>query len=139
MPDRDYSSRSPVEKLGIKAGHAVALESAAWPLDPALSAAVLLEAGRAVAAEEEPVDTALITVDNTTDAEALLRRWQGRLRLTGAIWLLSPKRGCPGYIDQRLLIDGGLAAGLVDNKVCSVSETVSAMRFVIRLRDRSRR
>jgi hypothetical protein len=139
MPDRDYGSRSPVEKLGIKAGQTVALESAAWLLDRKLCAAVLLQAGRDVAAEGEPVDTALITVDNTTDAVALLSRWKARLRPTGAIWLLSPKRGCSGYIDQRLLIDAGSAAGLVDNKVCSVSETVSALRFVIRLRDRSRR
>ena len=136
MPDRDYSSRSPVEKLGIKAGHAVVLESAARPLDPALVAAVLLQAGRDIAAEGEPVDTVLITVDDTTDAAAMLRRWKARLRPTGAIWLLSPKRGCPGYIDQRLLIEAGWAAGLVDNKVCSVSKTVSAMGFVIRLRDR---
>jgi len=139
MPDRDYSSRSPVEKLGIKEGNAVILESAAWPLDPVLSEAVLRRAGREVAALGEPIDTALVTVDDSTDAESTLRHWKARLRPTGAIWLLSPKRGCPGYIDQRLLIDAGLAAGLVDHKVCSVSETVSAMRFVIRLRDRSPR
>lgn len=31
---------------------------------------------------------------------------------------------------------GGDAAGVVDNKICSVSDTTSAMRFVIRKVDR---
>ena len=42
----------------------------------------------------------------------------------------------PGYVDQNDLIAAGGPAGLVDNKVCSVSDTVSAMRFVIRRVDR---
>ncbi len=139
MSDREYGSRSPVEKLGVKAGHALVLESAAWPLDPALITAVLLQAMRDVAAEGEPVDIALVTVDASTEAAATLRHWKARLQPTGAIRLLSPKRGCPDYVDQRHLIAAGLAADLVDNKVCSVSDTVSAPRFVIRLRDRSSR
>jgi len=32
--------------------------------------------------------------------------------------------------------DVGLAAGMVDNKVCAVDETWSGLRFVVRLRDR---
>ncbi len=31
----------------------------------------------------------------------------------------------------------GLAAGLVDNKVCAIDEVWSGLRFVYRLRDRS--
>jgi hypothetical protein len=34
------------------------------------------------------------------------------------------------------LIEAGLAAGLVDNKIASFSDTHGAMRFVFRLRDR---
>nr|MBA2451381.1 DUF3052 family protein [Chloroflexota bacterium] len=67
---------------------------------------------------------------------ALLETWKPRLQPNGGIWLLTPKRGQPGYVDQRELIAAGLAAGLVDNKVCSVSDTTSAMRFVIRKADR---
>jgi len=40
------------------------------------------------------------------------------------------------YLNQSDLIPLGLAAGLVDNKICSVSDTESAMRFVIRRKDR---
>jgi hypothetical protein len=50
--------------------------------------------------------------------------------------VLTPKRGLPGYVNTADLIPLGAAAGLVDNKVCSVSERVSGMRFVIRRVDR---
>jgi hypothetical protein len=33
----------------------------------------------------------------------------------------------------------GLAAGLVDNKVCAIDETWSGLRLVVRLVDRPRR
>ncbi|MBF8284155.1 MAG: hypothetical protein HW378_3070, partial [Anaerolineales bacterium] len=40
-------------------------------------------------------------------------------------------------LNQTDLIPLGLAAGLVDNKTCSVSENESGMRFVIRRKDRN--
>lgn len=138
MADRDYSHRAPVEKLGIKPGHAVAFEPLAWPLDSTLVDLVLVRTGREPADDQEPVDVALVTVDAESNAERVLARWKPRLRANGGIWLLSPKRDCPGYVDQRLLIHAGLAAGLVDNKVCAVSDSVSAIRFVFRSHDRPR-
>ena len=42
----------------------------------------------------------------------------------------------PTDLDENLVRDVGLAAGLVDNKVCAVDETWSGLRFVVRLRDR---
>lgn len=136
MADKDYSHRDVVDKLGIKPGHAVAFVAAAGPLDGALRVRALDRAGRPPADDGEPADVVLTTSDDATDAVALLERWKPRLRPTGGIWLLTPKRGRPGYVDQRALIAAGLAAGLVDNKVCSVSDTTSAMRFVIRKTDR---
>ena len=53
----------------------------------------------------------------------------------GAIWVIRPK-GPSSPIRDTDLIDAGLAAGLVDNKIASFSETQGAMRFVFRLRDR---
>jgi hypothetical protein len=55
----------------------------------------------------------------------------------GGIWVITAKRGQVsssgmGYLNQSDLIPLGLAAGLVDNKSCSVSERESGMRFVIR-------
>jgi hypothetical protein len=55
----------------------------------------------------------------------------------GAIWVVRLKGG-RGVLSDTDLIDAGLAAGLVDNKIASFSETEGAMRFVYRLRDRPR-
>jgi hypothetical protein len=42
----------------------------------------------------------------------------------------------PTDLDENVVRDVGLAAGLVDNKVCAVDATWSGLRFVVRLRDR---
>jgi hypothetical protein len=136
-PERDYSHRDVVDKLGVKPGHVVAFDESEAPVDPDLRERVLTRAGRPAAEEAEPADVVLIGADANTDARAVLGAWKPRLVPNGGIWLLTPKRTQPGYVDQRLLIEAGLEAGLVDNKVVSVSETTSAMRWVIRRRDRA--
>ncbi len=78
----------------------------------------------------------MAVIDETTDAVALLKKWRQHLTPSGGIWLLTTKRGQPGYVDQRTLIVAGQQAEVVDNKICAISSTVSAMRFVIRKKDR---
>ena len=136
MAERDYSHRDVVDKLGIKPGFAVAFEPAPAQIDAALRERALNRAGRPAAADGEPVDVVLVGADASTDVEAVLSRWRGRIDPAGGIWLLTPKRGQAGYVDQRELILAGPAAGVVDNKICSVSDTISGMRFVIRKIDR---
>jgi hypothetical protein len=136
-PERDYSHRDVVDKLGIMPGHVVAFDETAAPLDADLRERVLARSARAPAEEAEPVDVVLVAADADTDARAVLSAWRHRIVPNGGIWLLTPKRDRPGYVDQRLLIEAGLQAGLVDNKSVSVSATTSAMRWVIRRRDRA--
>jgi|SRR5579872_6067130 len=136
MAEKDYSHRSPIDKLGIKAGHAVVLLSHAWPLDQDLCRLALERAGRGPAQLDESADIVLISVDDSTDAVSLLREWRARIRPAGGIWLLTAKRGRHGYVNQNELIPAGLEAGMVDNKTCSVSETTRGIRFVIRKKDR---
>jgi hypothetical protein len=62
------------------------------------------------------------------------------LHPAGGLWIAWPKRASDVETD---LSDGvvrelGLAAGLVDNKNCSIDETWSGLRLVYRLRDRPR-
>ena len=134
--ERDYSHRDVVDKLGIKPGCAVAFDQAPRAIDAQLRARALARSGRAEAASDEPIDVVLVGADASTDVGAVLARWRPRIDQAGGIWLLTPKRNQPGYVDQRDLILAGLAAGVVDNKICSVSDTLSAMRFVIRKVDR---
>ena len=136
MAERDYSHRDVVDKLGIKPGFALAFDQAPAAIDPGLRERALDRAGRPAAADDERVDVVLVGADASTDVEAVLSRWRARIDAAGGIWLLTPKRGQPGYIDQRELILAGPAAGVVDNKTCSVSDTVSGIRFVIRKTDR---
>ena len=61
-----------------------------------------------------------------------LKAW---IEPNGAIWVVRPKGG-RALLRDTDVIDAGLAAGLVDNKIASFSDTHGAMRFVFRLRDR---
>ena len=135
-PERDYSHRDVVDKLGVKPGVAVAFDESEAALDPDLRERVLARSGRPIADAAEPADVVLIAAHADTDARAVLAAWKARLMPDGGIWLLTPKRTQPGYVDQRLLIQAGLDVGLVDNKSISVSDTTSGMRWVIRRRDR---
>jgi hypothetical protein len=63
-----------------------------------------------------------------------VKRW---IEPNGAIWVIRPKGGRSPLRDTDV-IAAGLAAGLVDNKIASFSDTHGAMRIVYRLRDRPR-
>ncbi len=56
------------------------------------------------------------------------------------LWIAWPKKGA--RVESDLSFEAvqeiGLAAGLVDNKSCSIDEHWQALRFVFRLRDRLR-
>jgi len=136
MAERDYSHRDVVDKLGIKPGFAVAFEAAPLPIPVDLAARALARTGRGAASAAEGVDAVLVGADASTDVGEVLDRWRRRIDPAGGIWLLTPKRGQPGYVDQRDLILAGPAARVVDNKICSVSDTLSGIRFVIRKADR---
>jgi Protein of unknown function (DUF3052) len=136
VAERDYSHRDVVDKLSIKAGFAVAFGEQAQAVDAHLRARVLDRTGRPAAAPDELADVALACADASTDVTALLEHWRSRIEQDGGIWLLTPKRGQPGYVDQRDLIQAGPSAGVVDNKTCSIDDRTSAIRFVIRKSDR---
>ncbi len=63
---------------------------------------------------------------------------KGRLDPAGGLWMAWPKRssGIQTDVGEKEIRAGGLAAGLVDNKVCAIDETWSGLRFVVRLADR---
>lgn len=135
MAEKDYSHRDVVDKLGVKPGHVVAVVG---PAEPELRQKVLERTGRAAAVDDEPADVVLVWADASTDAIKTLQDWKTKIDPSGGIWLLTPKRSQPGYVDQNDLIEAGKQAGVVDNKTCSVSDTTSAIRFVIRKADRPR-
>ena len=56
----------------------------------------------------------------------------------GMIWISWPKKssGVPTDLDENKVRNIGLAAGLVDVKVCAITDVWSGLKFVRRLKDR---
>jgi hypothetical protein len=90
----------------------------------------------AIGKPREKSDLIFMAATKPEDLKRLhdLKSW---IEPNGAIWVVRLKGG-RGVLRDTDLIDAGLAAGLVDNKIASFSETHGAMRFVYRLRDRPR-
>lgn len=130
----DYSHRDVLDKLGLRAGMSAALLEEGWPLELEL---IERFGARVRWADEGAVDVVLSTVGPETDVDAMLAVAASRIRPGGAIWLLTRKRNHPSYLSQDILVGRGSASDLVDNKVCSVSPSVSGMRFVVRRERRS--
>ena len=83
-----------------------------------------------------PCDMVFVGATSARDLVRLgdMKTW---IEPNGAIWVVRPKGGRAPISDTDV-ISAGLAAGLVDNKIASFSDTHGAMRFVFRLRDRAR-
>ena len=128
------STRPLLDKLGVKPGSRVAVVD----LDDPSFLSLLRERTPdvVVGRPRSSCDIVLIGVNRAADLGVLERakRW---IEPNGAVWLIRPKGGRSELKDTDL-IAAGLAAGLVDNKIASFSETHGAMRFVFRLRDRPR-
>jgi hypothetical protein len=61
-----------------------------------------------------------------------------QLAPAGMLWVSWPKKssGVSTDLDENRVRNVGLAAGLVDVKVCAVTEIWSGLKFVRRLKDR---
>ncbi len=140
MPDKDYSHRSVVDKLGVRPGDRVAwvgVSSRAAGVRE-LAAQIRERGGKAGAG---PADVILYWPKALDEVVPMLTELRQQLEPAGGIWVITAKKGTPsapctaangaGYLKQDSLIPLGKAAGLVDNKICSLSDCESAMRFVI--------
>jgi hypothetical protein len=128
------STRPLLDKLGVKPGSKVCVVD----LDDAGFMSLLRERTSDIALRKPrtPCDLVFLGATELADLKRLnvLKTW---IEPNGAIWVVRPKGG-RGPIRDVDVIEAGLAAGLVDNKIASFSDTQGAMRFVYRLRDRPR-
>ena len=126
------STRPLLDKLGVKPGAKVALID----LDDPSFMKLLRERTTDIVKGKpgKPCDLVFMGVSDMRDLQRLkqVKSW---IEPNGAIWVIRLKGG-RGQLRDTDLIDAGLAAGLVDNKIASFSDTKGAMRFVFRLRDR---
>jgi hypothetical protein len=137
-----YSGTPLATKLGIKDGSRVAVLSG-----PRGFADVLRNeagAGASYAASlagTKPFDVIVLFTKSETDLVGRFGDAAARVSEAGGVWVAWPKKssGVATDLHENLIRELGLAAGLVDNKVCAINETWSGLRFVYRVRDRGRK
>ena len=123
-----------LDKMGVKPGMRVAVVGLD---DPAFLRQLRERTSDVVLGKpRKACDMVILGATDMRDLERLreAKRW---IEPNGAVWVVRPKGGRSELKDTDL-IHAGLAAGLVDNKIASFSDTHGAMRFVFRLRDRPR-
>lgn len=128
-----YAARDVIDKLGIQPGHAVRVVGRG---DRNLVERVRAKTGRRLVGGREQANVILYFPKSQEQVTPTLKKLKNHIAPDGGIWVISAKKGGTPYLPDSILIPLGLAAGLVDNKICSVSDEESAMRFVIRRSER---
>jgi hypothetical protein len=130
-PERDYSHRSLLEKLGVKPNQRILIVEV---LDASFLNAIKPYAP--IFAETKPAadfDLVFLAAESKADLKQL-SRLRKFIKKNGAIWVVYPKG--KQHIREIEVISAGKSADLTDNKVCSFSATHTALRFVIPLAKR---
>jgi hypothetical protein len=129
-----YSGTPLVDKLGIKPGSRMHFVGAPPSLPDALGP--LPDGAREVA--RGALDFAMLFVSDRSDLEKRFAKLRDRLVPNGMLWVSWPKKssGVATNLTEDVVRTVGLAAGVVDVKVCAVDETWSGLKFVRRIRDR---
>lgn len=131
-----YSGTPLPKKLGIKPGFHVFLVEAPAEVRTELKAA--LAGCQDVSAGENQVDFAMVFAKSKAALTKDFERVSRLLVPAGMLWISWPKKssGVATDLDENKVREIGLAAGLVDVKVCAVTEIWSGLKFVRRLKDR---
>ncbi len=127
-PDALYAGRTLAQKLGIRAGERVAVLGA--PKDFATTLGAVPDKARLTAVFDAASDRVVWFLRSRAELRVALGRLSATLQQQVA-WLAWPKKtsGVPSDLDGNVVRDAGLAAGLVDFKVCSVDATWSGLAF----------
>ncbi|HEV3234832.1 MAG TPA: hypothetical protein VG329_09820 [Candidatus Dormibacteraeota bacterium] len=130
MQNKIYD-RPLAEKLGVKAGHKITvlgIDDEAFVDE--------LQSRKADVRSRLRAESDLIFygADNFKDLKRL-QDLRGYIKPDGAIWVVR-RKGAEATIKDTDVINAGLDAHMVDNKIASFSDTQAAMRLVIRIRDR---
>jgi len=129
-----YSGTPLWQKLGLKPRMRLLALEAPPNLDALLSGAPDLQR----LARAATFDCALAFASTRSTVTAMLARLEPKMPDGGLIWIAWPKKtsGVSTDLDEDAVRRIGLAAKLVDVKVCAIDATWSGLKFVRRLRDR---
>jgi hypothetical protein len=140
-----YSGTPLDKKLGIKAGHRVAVVNDAINLVQMLAKATgPVGARHAVPAFQkdltgrDPLDVIVFFTKSRAELKKQLSALRKRMAPACGLWIAWPKKssGVATDITEDTVREIALPTGLVDNKVCALDETWSGLRLVIRVENR---
>jgi hypothetical protein len=131
-----YSGTPLPKKLGIRTGHRAFFLGAPGEvfteLKEALKQCEILEERKA------PLDFAMIFSMSRGQLEKEFGPTAKMLGPAGILWVSWPKKssGVESDLNENIVREVGLKTGLVDVKVCAVTEIWSGLKFVRRVKDR---
>ncbi len=134
-----YSGTPLLKKLGIREEFRIAFVGAPKGFQKELG--TLPNSAKIMPCSMGSLDLIMLFVHSASDLERKFPLLAANLSAQGMFWVAWPKKSSGVVTDlsfssvQRV----GLAAGLVDVKICAVSEIWSGLKFVYRLKDRPRR
>jgi len=132
-----YSGTPLVKKLGIKPGSNIVFINApsdyAKELDLPADVSANSRSGKAL-------DFAQLFVKSEKELTKKFSQYAKGLNPSGMLWVSWPKKnsGVSTDLSENIVRDIGLAAGLVDVKICAVNDVWSGLKFVFRLKDRAK-
>ena len=126
------------QKLGIGPGDTVALVGApGWLEDTLAEVPGVAEVHTDLDAAAR-CDVIVVFVSWRADLEAEFGWLRQHMAPAGGLWIAWPKQasGVPTDMSDHVIREVALPTGLVDNKVCAIDQTWSALRLVIRRKNR---
>jgi hypothetical protein len=136
-----YSGTPLPKKLGLKDNFRVVLvripADVQKELRPALTRCQVIK-DSALKDSIGALDFAMVFTKSQAKLKLEFPRLAQHLLPAGTLWVSWPKKtsGVPSDLTENAVRDIGLAAGLVDVKVCAVTHIWSGLKFVRRLKDR---
>ena len=132
-----YSGTPLLKKLGIKSGFDVAFVNAPENFVKQLDLPSDLNVRSLSRARD--LDFILVFAKSQRILATGFAQCSLKIKPNGMFWVSWPKKtsGVKTDLTENIVRDTGLAAGLVDVKVCAIDEVWSGLKFVYRLKDRA--
>ena len=131
-----YSGTPLVKKLGIKQGFDVAFLNA--PENFVKQLDLPTDVNIRSHSKIKDFDFMLVFVKSQTILTTAFTPYSRKIKPGGMLWISWPKKtsGVQTDLTENIVREIGLAAGLVDVKVCAIDDVWSGLKFVYRLKDR---
>lgn len=136
VPTPGYSGKPQAAKIGLKDGQRVSLVDAPADIRPALEAGEYDVEWKKFPSSD--LDCVLLFAPDSATLRAGFAKAAATLVPAGMLWVAWPKKtsGVRTDLTEDAVRAHGLGCGLVDVKVCAVSDVWSGLKFVRRLADR---